>query len=217
MTAFRPHYSIHLGDVYFVGDASEVDENFLGIKNRANDYAPCCWPKGHKGSFALNGNHEMYARGIAYWHERHRFCGVCGQPTASDEGGHVRRCTSASCGASHFPRTDPAVIMLVHDGERCLLGRKPEWPKGMHSTLAGFVQFGKPIWLTEFCCDNTNSVSDQQAYMEAAIPYLESNPHVYRYSWFNATAIPNAQLTNSDGSLTSLGQTYVSLPQACQP
>jgi hypothetical protein len=85
-----------------------------------------------------------------------------------------------------------------------------------NATLAGFVQFGKPIWLTEFCCDNTNSVSDQQAYMEAAIPYLEGNPHVYRYSWFNATAIPNAQLTNSDGSLTALGQTYVSLPQACQ-
>jgi len=67
MTAFMPHYSIHLGDVYFVGDASEVDENFLGIKNPANEYDPCLWPKGIKGSFALNGNHEMYARGIAYF------------------------------------------------------------------------------------------------------------------------------------------------------
>lgn len=67
MAAFKPHYSIHLGDVYFVGDASEVDENFLGIKNPNNDYDPCCWPKGCNGSFALNGNHEMYARGIAYF------------------------------------------------------------------------------------------------------------------------------------------------------
>ena len=86
-----------------------------------------------------------YARGIAYWHERHRFCGVCGAPTASDEGGHVRRCTKAECGTSHFPRTDPAVIMLVHDGDRCLLGRKPGWPSGMHSTLAGFVEPGESL------------------------------------------------------------------------
>jgi NAD+ diphosphatase len=86
-----------------------------------------------------------YARGIAYWHERHRFCGVCGAPTRSEEGGHVRRCTNGACEATHFPRTDPAVIMLVHDGERCLLGRKAEWPKGMHSTLAGFVEPGESL------------------------------------------------------------------------
>ena len=91
------------------------------------------------------GSLLAYARGIAYWHERHRFCGVCGAPTASEEGGHVRRCTSAQCGASHFPRTDPAVIMLVHDGKRCLLGRKSEWPRGMHSTLAGFVEPGESL------------------------------------------------------------------------
>jgi NAD+ diphosphatase len=91
------------------------------------------------------GSLLAYARGMAYWHERHRFCGVCGAPTASEEGGHVRRCTSAACAAAHFPRTDPAVIMLVHDGERCLLGRKPGWPKGMHSTLAGFVEPGESL------------------------------------------------------------------------
>ncbi|MGH7088080.1 MAG: NAD(+) diphosphatase [Stellaceae bacterium] len=84
-----------------------------------------------------------YARGIAYWQQRHRHCGVCGAPTASEEGGHVRRCTA--CSAQHFPRTDPAVIMLVHDGKRCLLGRKQEWPKGMHSTLAGFVEPGESL------------------------------------------------------------------------
>jgi NAD+ diphosphatase len=86
-----------------------------------------------------------YARGIAYWHERHRFCGLCGAPTLSAEGGHVRRCSNAACATSHFPRTDPAVIMLVHDGERCLLGRKPGWPTGMHSTLAGFVEPGESL------------------------------------------------------------------------
>jgi NAD+ diphosphatase len=86
-----------------------------------------------------------YARGIAYWHSRHRFCGVCGSPTRSEEGGHVRRCISPACNQQHFPRTDPAVIMLVHDGDRCLLGRQRVWPAGMHSTLAGFVEPGESL------------------------------------------------------------------------
>ena len=87
-----------------------------------------------------------YARGLVHWHNRHRFCGVCGRPTESTQGGHVRLCTNRDCGASHFPRTDPAVIMLVHDGgDRCVLGRQRIWPPGMHSTLAGFVETGESL------------------------------------------------------------------------
>ena len=65
ISRFDPHYSIHLGDVYFVGDPKEIRENFLGEKVSA--YEPCCWPPGSKGTFALNGNHEMYARGYGYF------------------------------------------------------------------------------------------------------------------------------------------------------
>jgi hypothetical protein len=83
-------------------------------------------------------------------------------------------------------------------------------------TLQGFVQFGKPIWLTEFSCDTSHSIADQTAYMQAAIPYLEGNPSVFRYSWFSASPIPNAELMNSDGSLTNLGVTYVNLPATCR-
>jgi hypothetical protein len=60
-----PDYTIHLGDVYYVGDGNEVRENFLGVKT--SPYAPVKWPMGAKGSFALNGNHEMYADGNGYW------------------------------------------------------------------------------------------------------------------------------------------------------
>ena len=92
------------------------------------------------------GSVLAYARGLLHWHERHGFCGVCGSPTVSDQGGHLRNCTNGACGASHFPRTDPAVIMLVHDGaEHCLLGRQASWPPGMHSTLAGFVEPGESL------------------------------------------------------------------------
>jgi NAD+ diphosphatase len=91
------------------------------------------------------GSVLAYARGILWWHQRHRFCGVCGTATASADAGHVRNCTNPDCRAPHFPRTDPAVIMLVHDGDRCLLGRQSIWPKGMHSTLAGFVEPGESL------------------------------------------------------------------------
>ncbi|HKY94159.1 MAG TPA: NAD(+) diphosphatase [Kiloniellales bacterium] len=86
------------------------------------------------------------ARAYAQWHARHRFCGLCGSPTQVEEAGHQRRCTNAACGASHFPRTDPAVIMLIHDGrDRAILGRQTIWPPGMHSVLAGFVEPGESL------------------------------------------------------------------------
>jgi NAD+ diphosphatase len=92
-----------------------------------------------------NGALLAYARGMMYWHSRHRFCGVCGSPTRSEQAGHIRQCTNAACNATHFPRTDPAVIMLVTYGDQCLLGRQQPWPKGQHSTLAGFVEPGESL------------------------------------------------------------------------
>lgn len=86
------------------------------------------------------------ARGLLYWHSRHRFCGVCGHPTESQEGGHRRQCVNPDCATPHFPRTDPAVIMLVTDRDgRALLGRQARWPAGMLSTLAGFVEPGETL------------------------------------------------------------------------
>jgi hypothetical protein len=83
-------------------------------------------------------------------------------------------------------------------------------------SLEGFEQFGRPIWLTEFSCNGSASVAQQETYMRAAVPYLEGNSHVFRYSWFSAGPIPNAQLVNSDGSPTALGRVYVDLAGGCQ-
>jgi NAD+ diphosphatase len=83
-----------------------------------------------------------HAVALANWHATHAHCPRCGAPTESELGGSVRRCTAD--GSEHFPRTDPAVIMLVHDGaDRCVLGRQPSWPPGRFSTLAGFVEPGE--------------------------------------------------------------------------
>jgi NAD+ diphosphatase len=81
---------------------------------------------------------------LANWHATHVRCPRCGEPTEPINGGWVRRCVAD--GSEHFPRTDPAVIVLVHDGEdRCLLGRQPVWPPGRYSTLAGFVEPGESL------------------------------------------------------------------------
>ena len=83
------------------------------------------------------------ARALLHWHATHRFCGSCGSETLPTEAGHTRHCPS--CGRDHFPRTDPAVIVLVTHGDQALLGRSPRFPPGMYSTLAGFVEPGESL------------------------------------------------------------------------
>lgn len=85
------------------------------------------------------------ARGMAYWHERHSFCGRCGAPTISEQAGHQRRCSDPDCNSIFFPRIDPAVIMRVEHGDKVLLGRQSSWAPGMHSVLAGFVELGETL------------------------------------------------------------------------
>jgi NAD+ diphosphatase len=86
-----------------------------------------------------------YARALSFWRLRHRFCGVCGSRNLPIRAGHVMHCTSAGCGTDIFPRIDPAIIVLVTDGERALLGRQASWPAGRYSTIAGFVEPGESL------------------------------------------------------------------------
>ena len=81
------------------------------------------------------------ASGLLRWHRTHRFCGRCGHETTLGQAGYKRECPQ--CGAQHFPRTDPVVIMLAVDGERCLLGRRAGMP--FYSSLAGFMEPGETI------------------------------------------------------------------------
>jgi NAD+ diphosphatase len=85
-----------------------------------------------------------HARGLMHWRARHRFCGVCGGVCTIKSSGHMMQCTA--CDAQHFPRTDPAVIMLVHRGDMALLGHSTRFPRAtMFSTLAGFVEPGETL------------------------------------------------------------------------
>ena len=86
-----------------------------------------------------------YARAMVHWREHNRYCGSCSLPMNAVQGGHVMQCSNPTCAHQQFPRLDPAVIVLVTDGERALLGRQAAWPPGRYSTVAGFVEPGESL------------------------------------------------------------------------
>jgi len=110
----------------------------------ANDTAPrldlrtaaAHWPALHSTAFAQ-------ARAVLHWRARQRFCGSCGGVLAFERAGWLGRCPA--CGGEHYPRTDPAVIAVISDGARLLLGRNPGWAAGLYSNLAGFVEPGETL------------------------------------------------------------------------
>ena len=89
-----------------------------------------------------------YARGLLYWNRCQRFCGICGARTQPGQAGHTRVCTRDGCAHTHFPRIEPAVIMLVESAatpRRCLLARHRNSAPGGYSTLAGFAEIGESL------------------------------------------------------------------------
>jgi len=86
-----------------------------------------------------------YAKGITHWQRQTRFCSQCGSPTLVVASGHRVQCTNPDGPHMHFPRTDAAIIVIVEDGDACLLGRQRGWPPGRYSTLAGFIEPGESL------------------------------------------------------------------------
>lgn len=151
---------------------------------------------------AEDGALLAYARAITYWHRRHRFCGDCGSPTRSAEGGHIRVCTKPECGQRHFPRTDAAIIVLVtrrEAGEEyCLLGRQPIWPRGMHSAIAGFVEPGETLEQAV-----VREVSEETDIRVSRVHYQSSQPWPFPASimlGFTAEAA-SSEIRLNDGEL----------------
>jgi len=121
------------------------------ISSLADPLAASLASHGHfrdaRSAASLLPSHEIailgQAKALIDWHNRHGFCAQCGTPTELADGGYRRICPV--CKAEHFPRTDPAVIMLVTAGNRCLLGRNKRFTGGHYSTLAGFLEPGESI------------------------------------------------------------------------
>jgi NAD+ diphosphatase len=143
-----------------------------------------------------------YAKGMLWWHERHRFCGVCGHPTVSNQAGHRRVCTNEVCRTEQFPRSDPAVIMLIEHEDRCLLARGARFPDGFWSVLAGFVEPGESIEDTV-----AREVFEECGIRIADITYQSSQPWPFPSSLmmgFRARAL-NTELTLDPHEIVEAG------------
>jgi NAD+ diphosphatase len=126
------YVGVGLGDAceFTVGDIGPLGR-FLDLRGAASFLDP------EDGALAAQ------AKAMLHWRRQHHFCGRCGAPTCIEEAGYVSHCTNESCGQISFPRVDPAIIVLVTSGERCLLGRQATWPRGRYSNIAGFVEPGE--------------------------------------------------------------------------
>jgi len=141
-----------------------------------------------------------YARALVIWRSRHHFCGVCGKPTVPERAGHVIRCTNEICRHEFFPRIDPAIIVLVTDGEYALLGRQASWPPGRFSTIAGFVEPGESLEDAV-----AREVMEETAVQVTSASYDSSQPWPFPSSLmigFHATAEPGS-IVQVSGELES--------------
>lgn len=105
------------------------------------------------------------------WNGRRHFCSCCGHKTRAGQGGYLRICESSECEAKHFPRTDPVVIMMVISGDKCLLGRSPNFPPGNYSALAGFMEPGETIEEAV-----RREVWEEAGIKVGAVSYVKSQP-----------------------------------------
>ncbi len=115
------------------------------------------------------------AKALLSWHASHGHCACCGAASRMAQAGWQRLCDS--CGAPHFPRTDPVVIMLITRGDRVLLGRSPGWPEGMYSLLAGFVEPGETLEAAV-----RREVLEEAGVQVGAVSYLASQPWAFPMS-----------------------------------
>jgi NAD+ diphosphatase len=128
------------------------------------------------------------ARALLFWQQRNRFCGVCGHPLTLTRGGFSAKCEQ--CGSEHYPRTDPAIIVAVSDGERLLLGRQAGWPEKRWSVLAGFLEPGESLEQTV-----VREVMEEAGVRVHACSYVASQPWPFPSALmlgFRAEAEPQA-------------------------
>ncbi len=139
------HGEAHL----FAADIDPDDENLAGEIAAPHEFIDlrAIGPVMQPDQAAISA----YARGLLYWHRHNSYCSRCGDLTESQHGGHMRQCRNADCAKEHYPRTDPAVIMLVETRHgaagipACLLGRHGKLPAQIYSTLAGYVDPGESL------------------------------------------------------------------------
>lgn len=143
-------------------------------------------------------NLAAHAIGMAHWRSAQRFCSQCGHATQIEAAGYASRCQNNDCNGRIFPRVDPAIIVLVERGDYCLLGRQGSWPKGLFSTIAGFVEPGESLEDAV-----AREVFEETNVQVEAVRYQSSQPWPFPASLmlgFHASAVSEDIVTN-DGEL----------------
>jgi len=126
--------------IFFAIDISDHDDPAVRAPGQFHDLRAVSGLL-HRDELGLLG----YARALTHWQRTHQFCGKCGARNQIVKAGHVMECSNANCKQQNFPRLDPAVIVLVNDGDRVLLGRQTQFSPGRYSTIAGFVEWAESI------------------------------------------------------------------------
>jgi NAD+ diphosphatase len=159
-----------------IRDGVELPAGTSDLRNAALN-----WP-------ALEASICAQGRALVHWQRRSRYCGECGATNEFIRGGFSARCTG--CGGERYPRTDPAIIVAVSDGERLLLGRQASWPAGRYSVLAGFLEPGESLEQAV-----AREVMEEAGVRVGACEYLASQPWPFPASLmlgFRAHAEPQA-------------------------
>lgn len=159
--------------IFGMGIAAAAAEDLMGRKDVAVENLRAVAASGAIAPRELST--VAMAKSLVTWHQRHGFCANCGTRTSMKEGGWKRDCPQ--CKAEHFPRTDPVVIMLVTDGDKCLLGRQAQFPSTMWSCLAGFVEAAETIENAvkrEILEESNIQCTDVTYYMTQPWPYPSS-------------------------------------------
>ena len=181
------------GEGWFAVRAADVGDAAAG---GASDAAPSCldlrsaaalWPDFEATAFAQ-------ARAVLHWRARHRYCGACGGRLEYRRAGWLGCCEA--CAIEHYPRTDPAMIVAVSDGERLLLGRGPGAQPGRYSVLAGFVEPGESLEQTV-----AREVFEESSVRVRGCRYVASQPWPFPSSLmlgFEADAWPDTPHCPSD-------------------
>lgn len=169
-----PSFEAPDGDRYFLGtDADGVSYFAVAVDDLPGRLDEAARPAGLREVGSLLDERDagllVHAVALENWHRAHGFCARCGNPTKQAAAGHVRRC--AACGTEHYPRTDPAVIMVVTDAQdRCLLATQSHWGN-RYSALAGFVEPGEPL---EHAV--AREVEEETGVRVAEVRYVDSQP-----------------------------------------
>ena len=203
------NFSTGAYSVYFLGEIGEKFYFAVNFESAGKEVEAELLKRGRFDEFRkimslmnpVNASLLAYARALTHWHSRNKYCGVCGSITRSADSGHKIVCTNQTCLTEYFPRTDPAIIVLVSKGNRCLLARQRQWPKGQYSNIAGFVEQGESLELAV-----KREVYEETGIMVNKISYHSSQPWPFPGSLmigFHASA-ENLNISPHDNELEDI-------------